>query len=194
MIFSPLIAFLFAGLASPGPNVIMLATSGARFGARATWPHLFGVVLGVGVIGAVTALGVGALLLAQPALTFALKTISALWILWMAFSLGRASDIRESDTSDRPMRFVEAVLFQWINPKIWALAIAASAAYSAGMPPLQEALRLGSAFSGVNLFVCIFWTYSGQLLSRLLHNPAAWRMFRGIMALLLALSALLVFV
>ncbi len=192
--FSPLITFLIAGLASPGPNVIMLTTSGARFGARATWPHLLGVVIGVGVIGAVTALGIGTVLLAQPALRFSLQVISALWILWMAYGLIRRSTVSATPQAERPMRFMEAVLFQWVNPKIWAVAIAATSAYGAGLPPLDEALRLGSAFSGVNLFVCVFWTYSGQLLARLLNSPTAWRVFRGVMATLLALSAVLIFV
>ncbi len=190
----PLITFLIAGLASPGPNVIMLTTSGARFGARATWPHLWGVVVGVGIIGAVTALGIGTVLLAQPALKFTLQVVSGLWILWMAYSLIRKSAIASSTQTDRPMKFHEAVLFQWVNPKVWAVAIAATSAYSAGLPPMGEALRLGLAFSGVNLFVCLFWTYSGQLLSRLLGNPAAWRVFRLVMATLLALSAVLIFV
>jgi threonine/homoserine/homoserine lactone efflux protein len=189
-----LITFLIAGLASPGPNVIMLTTSGARFGARATWPHLLGVVIGVGIIGAVTALGIGAVLLAQPALRFSLQVISALWILWMAYALVRQSAISASPQAKRPMRFIEAVIFQWVNPKIWAVAIAATSAYSAGLTPMEEALRLGSAFSAVNLFVCVFWTYSGQLLARLLNSPTAWRVFRRIMATLLALSAVLIFV
>lgn len=194
MIFSPLITFLIAGLASPGPNVIMLTTSGARFGARATWPHLLGVVIGVGIIGAVTALGIGTVLLTQPALRFSLQVVSALWILWMAYSLIRKSDVARAKETERPMRFVEAVLFQWVNPKIWAVAIAATSAYGAGLPPMVEALRLGLSFSSVNLFVCVFWTYSGQLLARLLSSPNAWRIFRWIMAIFLTLSAVLIFV
>jgi len=192
--FSPLITFLIAGLASPGPNVIMLTTSGARFGARATWPHLLGVVIGVGVVGAVTALGIGAVLMAQPTLRVTLQIISALWILWMAYSLVRKSDVSVSALTDCPMRFFEAILFQWVNPKLWAVTIAAASAYGSGLPPAEEALRLGVSFSSVNLFVCVFWTYSGQLLSRLLNSPTAWRIFRWVMAIFLALSAVMIFV
>ena len=191
---SPLITFLIAGLATPGPNVIMLTTSGARFGARATWPHLIGVVLGVGVIGAVSGLGVGALLQANPKLGFTLQIISAVWILWMAFALLQQSKSRQSRIADRPMRMFEAVLFQWVNAKVWAVALAASSAYSIGLPPIEDAMRLGLAFSSVNLFVCIFWTYSGQLLARLLNSARAWWIFRLVMATFLALSALLIFI
>ncbi len=191
--FDPLITFLIAGMASPGPNVIMLTTSGARFGARATWHHLIGVVLGVGVIGAVSGLGIGAILLARPELALVLQIISAVWILWMAYALLRQDKTGSSDTPDRPMRFLEAVLFQWVNPKVWAIALAASSGYSTDLPPIDDAIRLGLSFSGVNFFVCIFWTYSGQLLARLLNSERAWWIFRIVMAIFLALSALLVF-
>ena len=84
---SALQLFIFAGLFSPGPNVVLLIASGARFGLRATLPHLFGVVIGVGVIGGVVGLGLGGLLMAAPVLEFALLLISVLWILWMAWGL-----------------------------------------------------------------------------------------------------------
>lgn len=191
---SPLITFLIAGLASPGPNVIMLTASGARFGARATWPHLVGVVLGVGVIGAISGLGVGTVLLARPSLAFTLQIVSAIWILWMAFTLLRQGNVSKANRTERPLRIFEAILFQWVNPKVWAVALAASSGYSIGLPPAEDAFRLALAFSGVNFFVCIFWTYSGQLLARLLNSEKAWQIFRITMATFLALSALLIFV
>ena len=98
-----------------------------------------------------------------------------------------------ADGKDRPWRFWEAVLFQWVNPKLWAVALAASTGFSIGLPPLEEALRLSSAFSGINLFVCLFWSFAGSLLSLLLARPPAWRVFMRVMAVLLALSAVMVF-
>jgi len=82
---------------------------------------------------------------------------------------------------------------QWINPKVWAVAFAASAGYGAGLGPVMESARLATAFSGVNLFVCLFWTSAGALLTTLLSSPARWKIFMRIMAALLALSALMVF-
>lgn len=190
---SPLIPFLAIQMASPGPNVVMLTTSAARFGTLRTLPHLAGVALGVGAIGAVSAAGIGAVLLAQPALKLALQGAAALWILWMAWGLFRSEEAAGGALVSRPMTWAEAVLFQWVNPKIWAIALAAASGYGQGMGPLAEALRMGMAFSGVNLLVCGLWTLSGSLLGRLLRSPPAWRRFRQTMALLLAGSAGLVF-
>ncbi|TCP61110.1 threonine/homoserine/homoserine lactone efflux protein [Rhodovulum bhavnagarense] len=193
MSLDPLYLFVFAGLFSPGPNVILLTASGARFGFRPTLPHVAGVVVGVGVTSGLTALGIGALLLAQPGLALALRVLAAGWILWMAWKLLTAARQRRAAAGDRPFTFVQAVLFQWVNPKVWAIALAAASGYAAGLPPLQEALRLGGTFSGINLFVCLFWSFAGSLLTYLLTSERAWRLFMGGMALALAASAGMVF-
>ncbi len=193
MAFDPLYAFVFAGLFSPGPNVILLTASGARFGFRRTIPHVLGVAAGVGITSGLTGFGLGALLLARPGLEFGLKIAAAAWILWMACKLFTARRGSGTEAGDRPFTFVEAVLFQWVNPKVWAIALAASTGYSLGLPPAQEALRLATAFSGINLGVCLFWSFAGSLLAYLLANPAAWRFFMRFMALFLAASAVMVF-
>lgn len=190
----PLYAFVFAGLFSPGPNVIMLTASGAQFGFRRTLPHLLGVTLGVGIIAGLTGLGIGALLQTYPQLELALKIIAAGWILWMAWQLWMSTYRPKSQQRKKPFTFFQAVLFQWVNPKIWAVALTASSAYSAGLPPIHEALRLASAFSGLNLLVCLFWTSAGSLLAYLLTRPNVWHIFMRGMALALAATAAMVFI
>ncbi len=189
----PLYAFVFVGLFSPGPNVILLTASGARFGFRATLPHVLGVALGVGVIAAAVGLGVGALLLANPGLSLGLKLVAVAWILFMAWQLLRAGELNQGKAKERPFTILQAVLFQWVNPKVWAVAIAAAAGYSIGLNPLDEAQRLALAFSGLNLFVCLFWSFAGALLALLLKTPRAWMIFRISMATALGASAVMVF-
>ncbi|GFE64727.1 LysE family translocator [Litoreibacter roseus] len=193
MTFDPLYAFVFAGLFSPGPNVIMLTASGARFGFKRTVPHILGVALGVGITSGITGYGIGELLLAIPSLVFALKCAAAGWILWMAYALFASRRAESPDEAGRPFTMIEAILFQWVNPKVWAVALAAASGYSSGLSPAGEAVRLATAFSGINLGVCLFWAMSGSLLTRLLKSPAAWRKFTTVMAAALALSALMVF-
>ena len=96
-----LFGFVFLGLFSPGPNVVLLTSSGARFGFRATLPHLLGVALGVGVIAFVTGLGLGALIDTFPVLRAVLMVIASIWILWMAWKLWHAEPTEARDT-DRP--------------------------------------------------------------------------------------------
>lgn len=191
--FLPLIGFVFFGLFSPGPNVILLTASGARFGFRPTVPHILGVAMGVGITSGLTGLGIGALVLSVPELAFVLKTLASLWILWMAYKLWFAGPAQKKEAGDRPFTFVEAVLFQWVNPKVWAVALSATA-YVAELAPTTQAIALALSFSGINLFVCLFWTYAGTLLSYLLTNVAAWTIFLRIMAVALLGFSVLVFI
>lgn len=193
MAFDPLFAFVFAGLFSPGPNVVLLTASGARFGFVRTLPHILGVAAGVGITSAVTGFGLGAALQEWPVLEFAFKCAAAVWILYMAWQLMRSAGLTQRTAKARPFTFIEAVLFQWVNPKIWAIAMAAAAGYGAGGSPMTEALRLGAAFSSINLGVCLFWTLAGALLALFLKNSSAWRVFNLTMAALLAASAVMVF-
>ena len=134
----PLYLFVFGGLFSPGPNVVMLTASGARFGFARTLPQVAGVVIGVGITSGLTGFGLGALLLQMPKLTFALQLAAAAWILWMAYNLLRMARLGEGQAPDKPFTVLQAVLFQWINPKVWAVALAAAAGYGAGLPPARE--------------------------------------------------------
>lgn len=190
-LIDPLYIFVLVGLASPGPNVVMVTTSGARFGFKRTIPHIIGIVVGVGITASLTAFGIGAILINVPALKFVLKLIAGLWILWMAYKLALAKP-RPATDAERPFTVVNAALFQWINPKVWAVALAASTGFASDLPPAQEALRIGAAFSGLNLFVCLFWTSAGRLLAYLLTSRRAWRTFNLCMSAALAASALLV--
>ena len=185
-----LIGFVFFGLFSPGPNVILLTASGARFGFRATLPHLAGVVLGVGITAFATGLGLGWLVQTLPALRIVLSLVAAAWILWLARGLWRAGPLARAD-SDRPMHLVEAVLFQWVNPKVWAVAVAATG-HVDGLAPRDSAMALGLTFSGVNLFVCLFWTFAGSLLSTLMQDDQARTIFLRVMAVGLAVFSGLV--
>jgi threonine/homoserine/homoserine lactone efflux protein len=190
-VIDPLFLFLAAGIFTPGPNVILLTASGARFGFRRTLPHMAGVVLGVALPAAAVAFGVGAAMLAFPALRVAFQVVAVCWILWMAWGLLRAEQ-RRDEGAERPMTFLQAVLFQWVNPKLWSIALAAAAGYGSGLPAHLEALRIGSAFSGINLFACLFWVGAGTVLSYLLRTPLAWRAFTTVMAALLAGSGVMV--
>lgn len=190
----PLFIFVFAGLFSPGPNVVMLTASGARFGFRATLPHLLGVPLGTGLVAAASALGLGAILLAAPNLKLAFQILAALWILWLAYKTAQAGRAGQSHDRGRPFRFHQAILFQAINPKIWAVTLAASAGFGIGLTPAAEATRLLVTFAIINLGVCLFWTTIGHMLSRYLKSERIWRIFMTTMAFVMAATIVLIFI
>ncbi len=189
-----LILFVFVGLATPGPNVIMLLSSGVRFGFSRSLPHVFGVAFGVGIIAGLTGFGVAAILLSVPALAWLFKILAAGWILFLAYRLLISANQPQKSSDAKPFSILQAVIFQWVNPKVWAVALAASAGYGQGLPLAQEALRLAIVFTSLNLFVCLFYAATGSWLRPLLMAPEIWKRFLLFMAGLMALSALLVFI
>ncbi len=189
----PLLIFVFAGLFSPGPNVVMLTASGARFGFRATVPHLLGVPVGTGLLAMASAFGVGGALLAMPTLKLAFQVVAALWILWLAWKTAQAGRAGRAADSGTPFTFFQAVAFQAVNPKVWAVTIAASAGFGIGLSPPAEALRMFFVFTAVNLGVCLFWTTVGQALSSTLTSDRVWRGFMTLMALIMACTVILIF-
>src|SRR5215469_386564 len=118
-----LAAFLtFAVVASvtPGPNNIMLLASGANFGFRRTLPHLLGVILGFGLMVLLVGLGLAAVLARFPTL-FMIARIG--YLAYLAFKIARADGIGMGEAAAQPMSFLQAVAFQWVNPKGWSMAI-----------------------------------------------------------------------
>ncbi len=193
MITSSFLLFVFLGLFSPGPNVIMLIASGARFGVRRTIPHIAGVVFGVGLLAGTTGMGLGFLIMTLPQVNIVLRLLAAGWIFYLGFRLYASLDLPSSARREKPFTFVEAVLFQLVNPKVWAVAMAASGGFSLGLAPAFEGMRMALAFAGINLMVCTFYTISGGVFGRLFATPVLWRRFMVTMAILMGLSGLTVF-
>jgi threonine/homoserine/homoserine lactone efflux protein len=123
---SLIIAFLLAAIPSyftPGPNNLLLMTSAAKFGFRRTIPHGAGISLGFPLMVFVLGLGLGEVFTAFPQIKTILKFAAAAYFLWMAWTL-LGLKIGSAGGRQRPMQFHEAVLFQWVNPKAWAMGSA----------------------------------------------------------------------
>jgi len=183
-----LILFAFATSITPGPNNMMLFASGVNFGFRRTIPHMFGIgagflslLLGVG-------LGLGALLSAYPPAFIALKVAGGLYLLWIAWKIGSSRSMGEGETKARPMTFLGAASFQWVNPKAWVMAITAMAVYP---NPEQYALTVAIValvFAAVNVPSVSTWAGFGSALREWLSVPVRLKWFNITMALLLVLS------
>lgn len=188
-----LIALAGLALAStwtPGPNNAMLAASGATFGYRATLAHAFGVALGFPVMMFVLALGLGEAFQARAELREVLRWVGVVLLVWIAWRIGRASRARAESGSARPFTFVQAAVFQWVNPKAWVLAISVPAAFVSGQAPLTEAVLCAAVFMGSGLTSAHGWAGFGAALRRLLARDETLRLFNAAMGALVAVSAI----
>ncbi|GAC1336604.1 MAG: LysE family translocator [Acetobacteraceae bacterium] len=187
------IAFATAMAATPGPNNTMVTASGANFGFRRTVPHMLGIAAGFPVMLVALALGAGAPLQAWPWLHQALQGIGVLYLLWLAWRIAtsRPNAAGPGGARRSPMTFLQAALFQWVNPKAWIVAAGAVVTYTAqGSALLTQVAVLAALFAIVTLPAVAFWTSVGVGAARLLRSERALRLFNLAMAGLLLLSLL----
>ena len=187
-VFLALLVFSFVASVTPGPNNFMLLASGVNFGFRRTVPHMLGIFAGFLALLVGIALGLGALLETVPALHTALKIAGGLYLLWLAWRIAMARSMKTADAGARPMRFIEAAAFQWVNPKAWVIALAAMAAYTDPMRYALSATVVCIAFSIVNLPSVSIWAGFGTVLRSWLADPVRLKWFNITMGVLLVLS------
>jgi len=184
-----LLGFAFATTWTPGPNNMMLASSGATFGWRATLPHALGVALGFPVMVFLLALGLGEIFQRSPVFRMGLAWLGFAVMLWLAWRIASA-DAARTRTRSRPLRFHEAAAFQWVNPKAWAMAIGVSATYARGAEPVLEAAVAAGIFVLAGMTSSQGWAVFGAAIGRLLGTGLRLRLFNVTMGLLLAACAL----
>jgi len=181
---------LFALVSSitPGPNNLMLMASGANFGFRRTIPHMLGVSLGFTLMVLLVGVGLVQVFNAFPVSYLVLKVVSVLYLFYLAWKIGTAAPHSgDPDSGGSPFTFVQAVLFQWVNPKAWTMALTAVTVYSPSQSVAAMAFVAG-VFGAVN-FPCIgMWTTLGLQLQRVLTSRLRLRAFNIAMATLLVAS------
>ena len=183
---------------SPGPNNLMLASSGATFGFRRTGPHMLGITAGFPVMVVAVGLGLGGVFAAVPQLHTVVKYLGAAYLLVLAWRIGTAPapDGAELPAGGvgpgRPLTFTQAALFQWVNPKAWIMALGSVSTYTTvGGEVLAEVLVIAGVFGIVSLASTSTWALAGVGIARLLAGSArGLRTFNVAMALLLAASVI----
>ncbi|QBE63876.1 LysE family translocator [Pseudoduganella lutea] len=183
--------FAFVSSITPGPNNIMLTSSGIWFGFRRSIPHMLGITIGFGVLLAICAAGIGALVMAVPAAQFALRVAGSGYLLYLAWQLRDMTFDGQAEEARQPMGFMAAAAFQFCNPKAWVMAITGSSAFLPQGMPVPLAITLYCLiFCAVNLPCISVWTGAGALLRRYLSQPLWRKVFCAVMVALTVYSAL----
>jgi threonine/homoserine/homoserine lactone efflux protein len=187
------VAFLlFAVVAAvtPGPSNIMLTAAGAHGGVLKGLPCLLGVSTGMGLMLFLVPLGMGSLVLGHPLLLRALNWGGAAVLLWLSWKIATSTSRVDSISGGKPVGYLGATIFQWVNPKSWIVSASAAGTFlsaGAGSPFLQAA-ALGGLFVLAALPSGFLWLAFGAAVQRVLHEPRRLRIFNFVMGALLALS------
>lgn len=188
LVFAAVMAF------TPGPNNIMLLSSGLTYGFRRTLPLLTGILLGGTFMIAAVGLGLGAVFSAYPVLKTILKYAGAAYLVYLAVVIAMSDTASTGQGVGRgPITFWTAVLLQWINVKAWVMIIGTITVYAAiAAYPLNIAIQTGICFL-IGILATTTWALFGHSLRPILTSPGKVRAFNVVMALLLLSSLYPVF-
>ncbi len=182
---------LFALVTSitPGPNNTMLLASGVNFGFNRTIPHMLGITCGFFVLVVAVGFGLGAVFQTYPLLYSVLRYVGAAYLLYLAWKIARSGPVSESEKGEsKPISYLGAAAFQWVNPKAWIMAIGAISTYTPMQGYFTNVLVIAAVFALINLPSVSVWAGCGTLLRNVLKDRRWLRVFNWGMAALLVAS------
>jgi threonine/homoserine/homoserine lactone efflux protein len=183
------IPFMTAMGVTPGPNNILVASSGVNYGFRATIPHILGITVGYPVMLLIVGLGLAKIFMAIPQTHQVLKYVSIAYLLYLAWRIARSAGPAEAQAVNKPMTFMQGAAFQWVNAKGWVAALSAVTTYTAVDRTLPLQIMVLALIAVVITLISVSsWTFFGALLRRFLHTSSRRRWFNYSMAALLVIS------
>ncbi|MBF7687405.1 LysE family translocator [Acinetobacter sp. EC24] len=189
LLFFSFALYCFVTSITPGPNNIMLISSGFNFGFKRTIPHILGI--GIGFFAMFVFIGFFISHLFHFSVLFyeCIKIIGIVYLLYLSYQLIKSSHLNiSSSTVYSPFTFMQAAVFQWINPKAWIMAIGAISTYTSANSSIMSILFLGFIYCIINIPSTSVWAYIGSHLQKIIHRPKHLKLFNLIMASLLIIS------
>jgi threonine/homoserine/homoserine lactone efflux protein len=189
-----IVSFAFVVSVTPGPNNVMLTASGANFGFVRTLPHIAGIVSGIAVMNLFIGLGLGAIFQQFQVIQQILKLAGSLYLIWLALKLLKFSHVDDSGKDNRkPFSFIQALVFQFVNPKAWIMVLSANASFShTGEFYWFSVLIIIGLFALIGSPSIMIWAFFGQIIKRFLSTPAFLKIFNLTMASLTAACILFI--
>ena len=191
-LFTALATFYFTMFITPGPNNAMLTASGMKFGFIRTLPHAIGIPIGHILQIGLTCFGLANFFLIYPQVQFYMKILCFLYLLYLGWKMIGSFSMTQKETG-RPLKFYEASLFQFINPKAWSIAVTVAS----GFFPSEENIFIGISFVTITAAVICFptislWALFGSGLRKFVNNTKIKKTIEYLLATLLILTGLFI--
>lgn len=177
--------------ATPGPNNSILTASGIKFGFIRTIPNIFGIPSGHGIQLTLVCFGFGSYFLQFPFLLILLKFVGATYLLYLAWKMFGSLNVKTTENKSSPLRYYEAILFQFVNPKAWLICITAVSLFY----PEKENIFVGTIFMVVmstiiNIPSISIWAFGGSVIRKYLNNAKLKKIIEWLLAFLLVGTAM----
>jgi threonine/homoserine/homoserine lactone efflux protein len=187
-----LVGFAFASSITPGPNNLLVLTSGLNHGVARSLPLIAGISFGFVVMLIAVGVGLGSIIQSNPGIHSAVKFFGLAYMLWLAWKVAASAPTLNSEdgvSAPKPLSALTGAAFQWVNAKAWAVALSAIAAFAVPDAVPESLARIAGVYSIVAFTSLTVWAAFGTLMRRLVDSPSKMRAFNIVMALLLVASA-----
>ena len=178
--------FLFIASCTPGPNNMMLLSSGINFGFRKSLPLAIGIITGVSLLAICIGLGLLQLIQQVPSALRFIKILGLFFTFYLAYRIVSSRSLKKADTNT-PITFFQAMIFQFVNPKSWTVFITAFIAFQKSMEaPLWSLAIMFSALCAATAILSLsMWLSLGVQAARFLKTDRHFMIFNWTMAILL---------
>ncbi len=180
--------FSFVSAVTPGPNNFFVLNASVTFGWRRARPAWFGVCTGFVLMLIAVGAGLRELFIAYPASYLVLKVCSVAYLLYLAWRVATAPPPEDNTDHSHAVSFKQMVLFQWVNPKAWAMGLTAFAAYTPPSPSFAVVLLVACVFGAITFPSVGVWVLLGMQIRKIINAPRKMRIFNISMAVLLIMS------
>ena len=182
--------FAVTTLVTPGPNNVMLLSSGLTFGYKKTIKHILGIVIGFPLMAFFIGIGLGVIFLEFPILPIFLKYAGTAYLVFLAYKIAVSKSVNDDKVkTNKPLTFIQSATFQWLNPKGWMISISAMTLFIDeelnrvwAVAIICIILLLGSVISANT------WALGGVLLKKFIKKESTVVKFNICMAILLIIS------
>jgi len=194
--FIALIIFSAVMTFSPGPNTMLTTAIATNEGFKRTIPFTLSVPIGWLLIMLSCGLGLGALVTEVPSLRLAIKLLGCIYLIWLAIKLCQRKRLDDINTANLNMNFFKGVVIQFLNIKVWLLAITVTGSWilhSEGQPSSNPNERLILACATVMFFALISnlsYAIAGSLFREWLGSGKRLMIFNYLLAFMLIATAL----
>ncbi|MED7820287.1 MULTISPECIES: LysE family translocator [unclassified Francisella] len=189
--YLPLFLFCISAIVTPGPNNLMLLISSIKFGVRRTLPHYVGICLGFPLMVLIVGLGLETIFVSYPKLHLIIKVVGAIYMIWLAIKIILSSSYHSDAKNSKPLGFKQAILFQWVNPKAWVMAIGVISTYTiinANMALFIQVIIISIVVMVVSFCCTALWLFGGNFVKVILSDKRHLKIFNLVLGLLLILS------
>ncbi len=166
-----------AATATPGPAVVLAVRNGARYGRRRALLGVLGNVAAMITLACITALGLGALILASQTLFTALKVLGGLYLVYLGLKILLdnkaiwAPDEVTARLKTNASLFRESYLVGLSNPKAFAFYTALFPQFiDLSAPVLTQFLVLTSTFACSSLLLLMVYASLATQMRRYLQQ------------------------